>query len=203
MSRAFGARCARSCGSLVTIGWSFWLAQIATCASTMSVVRLAASSSPTLVASGPSSGARWVLGCRISRDRRACFCGIPHCLRERSRGDGHARSELRRAREEGDHAAVVAIERDEAARVERQTDHAAVRRRFVGAAGFSTESAHARSRFVSGPPVSASAWPSIAPHPATSFSETETACWTKPETLPATSRGDELTEWPRAVRPRA
>ena len=42
----------------------------------MPTVAVRASRRPTAVASGPSSGIRSVLACRISRQRRACFAGL-------------------------------------------------------------------------------------------------------------------------------
>ncbi len=73
--RARGASRRRSFGSLVTIVSRCWLAQMTTCASAMSRVRLAARRMPTCVALAASSAAINVFGWRSSRDNRTCAAG--------------------------------------------------------------------------------------------------------------------------------
>ncbi len=74
-SRNVGSSRLRSPASLVTTSCWALRAHTTTCASTMSLVRVAASNRPMVVASGPSSGTRSVLGCRMSRARRAWLAG--------------------------------------------------------------------------------------------------------------------------------
>ena len=61
-SAALGSSLRRSFGSLVTIGWRLRLPHTTTWASAMSLVPLAARSTPTLVASGLSRATRSVVG---------------------------------------------------------------------------------------------------------------------------------------------
>jgi len=83
------------------------------------------------------------------------------------------------AGQEHHHAAVVPVQRYQAARVQRHTRHQAAGRVLVP----STSSAQARSPSDIAPPVCRSAPASIAPHPATSSRATATACCTNPDTL--------------------
>ena len=71
-----GAIPLRSLASLVTTACPALRAQMTTWASTMSAVAVRANNRPTAVASGPSSGIRSVLACRMSRERRACLAGF-------------------------------------------------------------------------------------------------------------------------------
>ena len=71
-----GAIRVRSAGSLVMTAWPARCAHNTTCASTMSAVDVRPSNKPTAVASGPLSGIRSVLACRISRESRACRAGL-------------------------------------------------------------------------------------------------------------------------------
>jgi len=132
---------------------------------------------------------RYDRGGRLTKQsRQACLgSGEPYGLSERGCRHRDGLAQLVCAREQYDDAPIASIERDQATRVERDATHATFLRRvdLVFAAGFSTESAHARSLAVSAPPVSSNATPRSAPQPATSASATATACFTNPDTLSA------------------
>ena len=97
------------------------------------------------------------IGARLSDEssEAGLSCGTSDGLRERGCWNGHPHAALGRPREKRQHATVAPIERDQATRIEGDAAHAAFVRRarpFFGR-GESRASAHARSRFVSGPPV--------------------------------------------------
>lgn len=96
-------------------------------------------------------------------------------LAQRCSRDGHGAVLCQGATEQDDDSSIIAIECDEASSIERDSDgHAADRLRRFGTPN--AESAQAASSAVIGPPVSFSAWASMAPQPATSSSDTATAC---------------------------
>src|ERR1035437_10650083 len=110
---------------------------------------------------------------------------VPNGLCQRRRRNCNTHATLGRARDECEHAAVVSVQGDQPTSVESDAGHAA----FPFPAtlfcpwGERSASAHARSFFISGPPVCCSASSSISLHPAASKRATPTACFTKAETF--------------------
>jgi len=129
---------------------------------------------------------------------KPCLSGrVPNRLSQCGSRNGHTHAEVRCARQKGDHSAIVPIERDQAARVEGDSAHAALFRPVLllpelfffpgrwSSGGCRRPSAQARSSFVSAPPVCCSASCSIVCHPAASNRAMPTACWTNADTLDA------------------
>ena len=101
-----------------------------------------------------------------------------------SRGHGEPGPDLGGSGEEHDDRPIVPVDRYQASGVEGDPrGHAAAGLPLVPVPRI--PSAQDRSSSVRAPPVRPKASASNAPHPATSSSETATACWTNPDTLAA------------------
>jgi len=115
--------------------------------------------------------------------------GLPgraaHRLSEGGRWNCDAHASVHCSCKQCEDLAIVPVQRDEAASVERDTAHAALPFPERFEPGARTESAQALSSFVRGPPVCWRASWSISRQPAASCRATSTACWTKAETLDA------------------
>jgi hypothetical protein len=180
ISSMAGSRSWRSPGSEVTTCCPVRRAQITTWASTMSDVPLAASSLPTFVASTRSRSVTSVVGWRTRRASLTCRSGRRiACQRGRRNRDAGTRFPC--AGKQDHNAAVIPVQRDQAASIKGHAGHQATDLPPMP----STSSAQARSLSDSAPPVSRSASASRAPHPATSSRATATACCTNPDTLAA------------------
>ncbi len=116
--------------------------------------------------------------------------------RQSSGRDCDAQPTLCGAGDECDHAAVVTIQRDQPARIERYAVQAAFPFREVRPCTRERRvSAHARSFFVNGPPVCRRASLSISRHPAASKRAMSTACLTKAEMLGACPAATSSRTW--------